>query len=63
MESSVADEVAARRLVALRVEGVDLAKEIQLIVPDTLPPTAPAMAMFEASRGWGGVGLRDRSCS
>ena len=52
MESSVAEEVAARRLVALRVEGVELAKEIELIVPDTLPPTAPAMAMFEASQGW-----------
>ncbi len=53
MASSVADEVAARRLVALRVEGVELAKEIKLIVPETLPATAPAMALFEASRGWG----------
>ncbi|MDP1586034.1 MAG: hypothetical protein Q8M18_21675 [Bradyrhizobium sp.] len=43
----------AGRLVALRVEGVDLAEE-RLMVPDTLPPTAPAMALFEASRGWGG---------
>ncbi|MEO6382036.1 MAG: LysR family transcriptional regulator [Nitrobacter sp.] len=59
MESSVADEVAARRLVAIRVEGVELAKEIKLIVPDTLPPTALAMEMFEASRGWGGVGSEE----
>ncbi len=59
MQSSVADEVAAGRLVALRVEGVDLAKEIKLIVPDTLPPTAPAMALFEASRGWGGADEQD----
>jgi len=55
MESSVTDEVAARRLVALRLEGIELAKEIKLIVPETLPPTAPAMALFEASRGWGGA--------
>ncbi|WP_291864791.1 LysR family transcriptional regulator [Bradyrhizobium sp.] len=58
METSVADEVAAGRLVALRVDGVELAKEIKLIVPETLPATAPAMALFEASRGWGGAGLR-----
>jgi hypothetical protein len=34
------------------VEGVELEKEIKLIAPETLPPTAPAMAMFEASRSW-----------
>ena len=55
MESAVADEVAARRIVALRIEGIELAKEIKLIVPETLPPTAPAMALFEASQGWGGA--------
>lgn len=60
MESSVADEVAARRLVALRVEGVELAKEIKLIVPETLPATAPAMALFEASRSWGGAASQDQ---
>ncbi len=59
MESSVADEVAASRLVALRVEGVELAKEIRLIVPETLPATAPAMALFEASRSWGGAVSKD----
>ncbi|WKA26454.1 LysR family transcriptional regulator [Bradyrhizobium roseum] len=53
MEASVADEVATAQLVALRIEGVELAKEIKLIVPEALPPTAPAMAMFEASRLWG----------
>jgi DNA-binding transcriptional LysR family regulator len=52
MEASVADEVATAQLVALRIEGVELAKEIKLIVPEALPPTAPAMAMFEASRLW-----------
>ncbi len=53
MEASVADEVAAQQLVALRIEGVELAKEIKLIVPETLPPTAPAMALFKASQNWG----------
>ena len=52
MEAAVADEIATRRLVALRIEGVELEKEIKLIVPETLPPTAPAMALFEASRNW-----------
>jgi DNA-binding transcriptional LysR family regulator len=52
MEASVADEVATAQLVALRIEGVELAKEIKLIVPEALPPTAPAMAIFEASRLW-----------
>lgn len=52
MEASVADEVATAHLVALRIDGVELAKEIKLIVPEALPPTAPAMAMFEASRLW-----------
>ena len=60
MEASVLDEVAARRLVALRVEGVELAKEIKLIVPETLPATAPAMASFEASRSWSGAASDDR---
>jgi LysR family transcriptional regulator, low CO2-responsive transcriptional regulator len=52
MEASVADEVAAEQLVALRIEGVELDKEIMLIVPETLPPTAPAMAMFDAAQSW-----------
>lgn len=53
MNASVADEVAARQLVALRIEGIELDKEIKLIVPETLPATAPAMALFEASQRWG----------
>lgn len=52
MEASVADEVATEQLVALRIEGVELNKEIKLIVPETLPPTAPAKAMFDASQSW-----------
>jgi DNA-binding transcriptional LysR family regulator len=52
MEASVADEVATGQLVALRIEGVELDKEIKLIVPETLPPTAPAMAMFDAVQNW-----------
>ena len=52
MEASVADEVATEQLVALRIEGVELNKEINLIVPETLPPTAPAKAMFDASQSW-----------
>jgi DNA-binding transcriptional LysR family regulator len=52
MEASVADEVATGRLVALRIEGIELDKEIMLIVPETLPPTAPAMAMFAAAQSW-----------
>ena len=52
MEASVADEVATEQLVALRIEGVELDKEIVLIVPETLPPTAPAMAMFDAAQCW-----------
>ena len=60
MESSVADEVAALRVVALRVEGVELAKEIKLVVPETLPSTAPAMALFEVSRNWGGAASEGR---
>ncbi len=42
-----------------RVEGVELAKDIKLIVPETLPATAPAMALFEASRSWGGAASKD----
>jgi DNA-binding transcriptional LysR family regulator len=53
LEASVADEIATLQLVALDIEGVELDKEIKLIVPEALPPTAPAMAFFEASRGWG----------
>jgi DNA-binding transcriptional LysR family regulator len=52
MESSVADEVAALQLVALRVDGVELDKQIKLIVPEALPHAAPAFALFEASQGW-----------
>lgn len=52
MEASVADEVAKVRLVALRFEGIELAKEIKLVVPESLPTTAPAMALFEASQNW-----------
>ncbi|ANW04544.1 LysR family transcriptional regulator [Bradyrhizobium icense] len=52
MEASVADEVVTEQLVALRIEGVELEKEIKLIVPEALPPTAPARAMFEASLSW-----------
>jgi DNA-binding transcriptional LysR family regulator len=52
MEASVADEVATGQLVALRIEEVELDKEIMLIVPETLPPTAPAMAMFDAAQSW-----------
>ena len=52
MEASVADEVATEQLVTLRIEGVELDKEIKLIVPETLPPTAPAMAMFDAAQSW-----------
>jgi DNA-binding transcriptional LysR family regulator len=52
MEASVADELATERLVALRIEGVELDKEIKLIVPATLPRTAPAKAMFDASQSW-----------
>jgi DNA-binding transcriptional LysR family regulator len=52
MEASVADEVATEQLVALRIEGVELDKEIKLIVPATLPPSAPAMAMFDAAQNW-----------
>ena len=52
MEASVADEVATGQLVALGIEGVELDKEIKLIVPAALPPTAPAMAMFDACQSW-----------
>jgi DNA-binding transcriptional LysR family regulator len=52
MQASVADEVATGQLVALGIEGVELDKEIKLIVPAALPPTAPAMAMFDACQSW-----------
>ncbi len=52
MQAAVADEVTAGQLVALRIEGVELEKAISLVVPGTLPATAPAMALFAASQGW-----------
>lgn len=52
MAASVTDEVATEQLVAIRIEGIELEKEIKLVVPATLPPTAPAMAMLEASQNW-----------
>jgi len=41
MQSSVTDEVASGRLVALPVKGVSLAKEIKLIVAEQLPRESP----------------------
>jgi DNA-binding transcriptional LysR family regulator len=52
MLAAVADEVAAGQLVALRIEDVELDKAIKLVIPETLPATAPAMALFAASQGW-----------
>lgn len=47
LSAAVADEIASRQLVALQIAGFELVKEIKLIVPETLPSTAPAMAFFE----------------
>ncbi|KAF0227375.1 MAG: Transcriptional [Beijerinckiaceae bacterium] len=55
MESSVADEVESGHLVALQIEGIDLAKEIKLIVPEALPASAPAMTLLAASASWAGI--------
>ncbi|CFX08702.1 Transcriptional regulator [Candidatus Filomicrobium marinum] len=43
LEAAVTDEVASGQLVMLPLEGIELAKEIKVIVPDGLPSTAPAM--------------------
>lgn len=51
MRSAVADEVAGRQLVALSIKGVQLIKEIKLVVPERLPPTAPAMTFLTDCQG------------
>lgn len=48
MKSSIADEVAGGRLVALPVEGIALEKDIKLIVADKLPATSPAARLVTA---------------
>jgi DNA-binding transcriptional LysR family regulator len=52
MWAAIADEVALGQLVALTIEGVELFKEIKLVVPDGLPSIAPAK-MFLAHCGDG----------
>jgi len=42
MAATVADEVAARQLVALPLRSVDLAKDLKIITPLFLPPASPA---------------------
>ncbi len=51
MKSAVTDEVASRQIIALSIEGVELIKEIKFVVPDQLPPTAPAMTFLADCRG------------
>lgn len=51
MRSAVADEVAGRQLVALSIKGVQLIKEIKLVVPERLPATAPAMTFLADCQG------------
>lgn len=45
--SSVADEAAAGHLACLDLAGVALVKEIQLVAPEPLPPTAPARRFLD----------------
>ena len=42
MAAAVADEVSTARLVALRLKGIELAKELKIVAPIGLPDTAPA---------------------
>lgn len=42
LRGAVEEEVAAGLLVALEIEGVELAKELQLVLPEGLPAIAPA---------------------
>lgn len=48
MNSSVADEVANGRLVALPIEGASLVKNIKLVVADLLPSASPAARLVDA---------------
>lgn len=48
MKAAVADEIEAAHVVALAVHGYELAKDIKLVIPKSLPPTSPATAFFEA---------------
>ncbi|SKA15673.1 DNA-binding transcriptional regulator, LysR family [Enhydrobacter aerosaccus] len=48
MESSVREEVRHRSLVALELEDVDLAKELQSIIPANLPSSSPSRAFVSA---------------
>jgi len=50
MKAAVADEIESGQLVAIMIDGIELAKEIQLIVPEGLPATAPAMRFLESCR-------------
>ncbi|MGQ9366066.1 LysR family transcriptional regulator [Azospirillum sp. A39] len=47
MESTVCDEVRSGTLAAAPVEGAELAKELWLVLPANLPPTAPAVRLAE----------------
>ncbi|MEX2632335.1 MAG: LysR substrate-binding domain-containing protein [Tistlia sp.] len=42
LRGAVEEEVAAGSLVALSLDGLDLAKDLQIVLPERLPPTAPA---------------------
>ncbi|MBS0517426.1 MAG: LysR family transcriptional regulator [Proteobacteria bacterium] len=48
MESSVREEVRHRTLAALRLEDVDLAKELQSIIPANMPGSSPSRAFVSA---------------
>lgn len=48
MRSSVADEVANGRLVALSIEGALLVKDLKLVLPDQLPSASPAALLLKS---------------
>lgn len=51
LRAAVADEVAAGQLIAVPIHGVAIDKDIQLVVPDGLPETAPARAFILSAAG------------
>jgi DNA-binding transcriptional LysR family regulator len=48
MRSSVADEVANGRLVAMAIEGASLAKDLKIVLPDRLPSESPAALLLKS---------------
>ncbi|GAA1907154.1 LysR family transcriptional regulator [Streptantibioticus ferralitis] len=60
-ELAVADELAARRMVEVPVEGVRLTRELRAVWPTGQRPTGPSRDLLSLTRGRPGVAVHDRT--